>query len=116
VAAQEVPMIQVLAFARTVQGAIILALSAVILALSLHIWGFNIGPIGFDGLTEKLEDCRANLDKATRQKNEQKRETERNIDKARDRNEQAEPKARRIETAPLPGGCATPKEIRELDI
>jgi hypothetical protein len=116
VAAQEVPMIQVLALARTVQGAIILALSAVILGLSLYVWGFNIGPIGFDGLTEKLEDCRANLDKATRQKNEQKRETERNIDKARDRNEQAEPKARRIEAAPLPGNCATPKEIRELDI
>jgi hypothetical protein len=109
-------MIQVLALARTVQGAIILALSAVILGLSLYVWGFNIGPIGFDGLTEKLEDCRANLDKATRPKNEQKRETERNIDKARDRNEQAEPKARRIETAPLPGGCRTPPEIMGADL
>jgi hypothetical protein len=48
-------------FVRSVQGAIIIALSAALVGLSLYVWGFNIGPVGFDGLADHLADARAAL-------------------------------------------------------
>jgi hypothetical protein len=47
------------AFVRSVQGAIIIALTAALIALALYVWGFRVAFIGFDGLADKLEDCRA---------------------------------------------------------
>jgi type II secretory pathway pseudopilin PulG len=60
--------------------------------------------------------ARAELVAISTAKDEQKAETGRNIEKARGRSKGAEPIARRIEAAPLPGQCRTPAEIMELDI
>jgi hypothetical protein len=100
-------------FARTVQGAIILALVAALVALSLYVWGFNIGPIGFDGISDKLEDCRTARKAAEDAAKQQKVITRDRIKTVREDRKIADDKARVVENAPLPGNCQTPRAILE---
>lgn len=67
-------------------------------------------------LKAQLHAAAEELHRISDARNKQGKATKINLGKVKDRIEQAEPKARRIEAAPLPGNCATPKEIRELDI
>jgi hypothetical protein len=110
-------------FARTVQGAIILALVAALVALSLFVWGFNIGPIGFDGLADKAERfkaernaARAELVAISSAKDEQGETTGKNIVKARQSESDAKRVSDRIRNAPVSGKCETPKEIMGAEI
>jgi hypothetical protein len=63
-----------------------------------------------------LREARAELQRISTAKNQQSDETARNIGKAKKGQKGAETIARRIEAAPLPGNCTTPREIMELDI
>jgi hypothetical protein len=58
----------------------------------------------------------AQLRAITTAKNEQKQVTKGNIVKAEEGRKKADVVAKRIEQAPLPGNCATPKEILEADL
>jgi hypothetical protein len=61
-----------------------------------------------------LREARAELQRISSAKDEQSRETERNISKARDNEAEAGRVAERIRNAPLePGACKTPREILE---
>jgi biopolymer transport protein ExbB/TolQ len=58
----------------------------------------------------------AELKRISTEKNEQRTETERNIVSAEKGRKGAETIAKRIEAAPLPGQCATPREILSADL
>jgi biopolymer transport protein ExbB/TolQ len=58
----------------------------------------------------------AELKRISTEKNEQRTETERNIAEAEKGRKGAETIAKRIEAAPLPGQCATPREILSADL
>lgn len=109
-------MLQIRAFLASIHGLIILGLVAIIIGLSLMIWGLRIGPIGFDGLKEKLEDCRGDLESISAKRNEQKPITERRVIVAEQGRKQADRVAERIEAAPLPGQCQTPDAIMGADL
>jgi hypothetical protein len=111
------------AFVRSVQGAIIIALTAALIALALYVWGFRVAFIGFDGLADNLEDCRAAKEKAEGaikdadiKARAAQKETERLIVQMKQRGKSAEDKASRIERIVLPGDCKTPPEILSLPI
>ena len=110
-------MMAVLGFARSLQGAIIIALSAALVALSLFVWGFNIGPIGFDGIADKLDDCRAERERLAEQSKRKIEQTARTVERIVYRDlPEADRRARVIETAPLPGNCETPRAVLEADL
>lgn len=89
------------------------------IGLSLHLWGFRIGPLGFDGVKDKLEDCsrdrnelRGLIDEADRRSKQLQAELDKRIPQIIER-VRDNPVARRVENAPLPEGCRTPVEILE---
>lgn len=58
----------------------------------------------------------AELQRISTAKNEQSRETQRNIDKGRERIVYVDRVAGEIEKAPLPGNCATPPQVLQADL
>src|SRR5687768_15342018 len=60
--------------------------------------------------------CSATLERISTQKNEQKVRTERIIVEVEKDRVTADTIAKRIEAAPLPGLCATPREILSADL
>jgi biopolymer transport protein ExbB/TolQ len=58
----------------------------------------------------------AELKRISTEKNEQRTETDENIAEAEKGRKGAETIAKRIEAAPLPGQCATPREILSADL
>jgi hypothetical protein len=64
-----------------------------------------------------LREARAELVRISTAKDEQSRETDRNISKARDNEAEAGRVAERIRNAPIePGACKTPVEIMRAEI
>jgi hypothetical protein len=106
------------------QLAIIGGLAAILLVIAavqtVRLHGF----LWIDGALDKLADCnrdknelRAELQRISSAKDEQSRETGRNIDKARDNEAEAGRVAERIRNAPIePGACKTPVEIMRAEI
>lgn len=63
-----------------------------------------------------LREARAELQRISESRNNQRIETGRNIDKARDNEAEAGRVAERIRNAPLTGDCKTPVEIMRAEI
>lgn len=61
-------------------------------------------------------ELRAELKRISDAKDKQREETGKNIEQAERGNQEADERAREIEAAPLPGNCATPREILEGDL
>ncbi len=90
---------------------------------TVRIDGFGIWPLKINGMKakyetaiDKLAEARAELHRISTAKNEQQAETAKNTAKAKDRIVIVERDAKRVEAAPLPGQCRSPKEILEADL
>lgn len=64
----------------------------------------------------RINELVGELKRISEEKNEQAKRTEGNIKEAERGNKEADERARKIEEAPLPGNCATPREILEGDL
>jgi hypothetical protein len=100
-------------------GILAALLLVVAIAQSVRLHGF----LWIDGALDNLADCnrdknelRAELQRISSAKDEQSRETDRNISKARDNEAEAGRVAERIRNAPLSGKCETPVEIMRAEI
>lgn len=63
-----------------------------------------------------LNEARAELKRISTKRNEQAERSGENIKKAETIRDKAESEAEKIEQAPLPGNCASPREILEADL
>ena len=59
---------------------------------------------------------KAQLDSISSKRNEQKIQTETRIVSVREKIKEADGRADKVESAPLPGGCRTPPEISQADL
>jgi hypothetical protein len=59
---------------------------------------------------------KAQLDSISSKRNEQKIQTETRIVSVREKIKEADGRAEKVESAPLPGGCRTPPEISQADL
>lgn len=91
----------------------LLAGAALVIALAFAL-------LRLDAMGEKLKRERAEhaalVDRLKAEAARQKQVTSSNVSKAREGMKQVEPIAKRIETAPLPGNCQTPREILGADL
>jgi hypothetical protein len=89
-----------------------------LLCLALAVQTIRLGAANnrADRIQIHLNEARAELKRISTAKNEQVDRTGENIEQAERGNREADKQAERIEKAPLPGNCATPKEILGSDI
>lgn len=99
-----------------IAGMAIALLLVITVVQTLRIDGFRLGPIGFDGMADKLKDVRTELALCEGEKSRQRQVTKDNIARADEGKRLAERVAERIEAAPLPGNCQTPTAILEADL
>ena len=98
---------------RSVWQLLCLALLAYVIVLKFEVADARHDRDSYKGQRDRLQ---AELDRISTRKNEQKSVTSGNIAKAREDQKRAEDKAREVESAPLPGNCATPQEVLRADI
>jgi hypothetical protein len=98
-------------------------LALALIVQTVRIEGFGIWPLRIVGLQEKYDvaidkvrEARAELKRISDARNEQAERSKDNIEQAERGNKEADDRARKIEEAPLPGQCATPREILESDL
>lgn len=112
------PFLAALEFAR--RHWLVAALLAALVVQTVRIEGFKVWPLSFDGLKKEAKDAKDALrklkDEGKRASDEQKDTTARNVIVYRDRIVNGGKVAERIEQAPLPGGCRTPREIIGADL
>jgi hypothetical protein len=89
-----------------------------LLCLALAVQTVRLGAANnrADRIQVNLNEARAELKRISTAKNEQAKRTESNIDRAVNHSRQAERVAERIEAAPLPGNCVTPREVMEAPL
>lgn len=109
-------MIQVRAFLSSISGLVILALVIGLAIQTVRIDGLRLGPIGFDGCSDKLESARDELEKLSTIVDRQKPITERKVEQATEGRKQAERIKDRIIAAPPTTNCETPPVILGADL
>lgn len=95
-----------------IAGAVIALLLVALAVQTIRIDGI----LWIDGIREKLERCQAKVKSADEAARRQKQATAINVSRARETMKQVEGPAKRVESAPLPGGCRTPEVIMGADL
>lgn len=90
------------------------------IGLAILVAALVVQTLRLDAAQERAKRYKAEIaemkDRAKAEANRQKQVTADNIAKTRDRIVKVEVPAKRVENAPLPGNCQTPREILEADL
>ena len=87
-----------------------------LIGIGLLIAALVVQSLRLDAAQERVKRYQAEISKLEAEAKRQKTVTKANVERAREGMKQVEAPARRVETAPLPGGCRSPIEILEADL